>query len=798
VLLSCLAVVGAAEPVSFGGIYPHLATFNNEGECGTGAVVPFAERLWVISYGPHLPKGSSDKLYEIDGELRLTVRPESLGGTPANRLIHRESNQLFIGPYAIDAQRKVRAIPYKEMQGRHTACARHLTDPAGKVYFATMEEGFYEVDVKTLAVKTLYPDANGVPGGGGLLPGVHGKGCYSGQGVLVYANNGTNKGPYLTRPETPAGCLAEWDGRDWRVVRENQFCEVTGPGGIFGNERPATDPLWATGWDHRSLLLMVRDGGRWTGFRLPKPTHTYDGAHGWNTEWPRIREIGERDLLMTMHGGFWRFPATFSAANTAGLRPRSTYLKVIGDFCQWNGRLVFGCDDAAKSEFLNKRKAKGALAGPGQSQSNLWFTEPSRVDQLGPARGVGAVWLRDDLKAGQVSEPFLFAGYERRAVHLMHKGAEPVTFSFEVDRDGRGQWQPLRGVTVPAGGYQWTEFAADERGEWVRVKVDRACVQATVQFTYAQPDPRTSQADPLFDGLASAADREHSGGLLRARGENKRTLAIAGTRLTGTEVADTGYYELDEKAVLQRVDDAKAHEYQQTSAAIPPGVLSVDAASVLYVDDQGKRWRLPKGDPAFDALTGQGLLRMDREVCTERDLFNCHGTFYELPAENAGGFAKIRPVATHNRRIVDYCSYRGLLVLSGVRAGVNNPRLVRSADGQAAVWLGAVDELWRLGKPVGRGGPWHATAVKAGVASDAYLCNGFDRKRLTLRQTGGAPVEVRLELELTGDGLWAPARTLTVPAGGEVTYEFPAALAAYWLRLVPARDAVLTAEAVYS
>jgi hypothetical protein len=29
----------------FSGIYPHLAYYNNEGECGTGAVVPWADRL---------------------------------------------------------------------------------------------------------------------------------------------------------------------------------------------------------------------------------------------------------------------------------------------------------------------------------------------------------------------------------------------------------------------------------------------------------------------------------------------------------------------------------------------------------------------------------------------------------------------------------------------------------------------------------------------------------------------------------------------------------------------------------
>ena len=113
----------AAEPRSVSGIYPHLAMFNAEGECGTGAVVPWADRLWVITYGPHLPKGSSDKLYEITPALEQIVRPESIGGTPANRMIHRESAQLFIGPYAIDAERNVRAIPYATMFGAKCSTA---------------------------------------------------------------------------------------------------------------------------------------------------------------------------------------------------------------------------------------------------------------------------------------------------------------------------------------------------------------------------------------------------------------------------------------------------------------------------------------------------------------------------------------------------------------------------------------------------------------------------------------------------------------------------------------------------
>lgn len=791
------SILPAAEPSdmpSFSGIYPHLAYFNNENECGTGAVVPFAGRLWVITYGPHLPNGSSDKLYEITDDLVATIRPESIGGTPANRMIHAESKQLFMGPYAIDAERNVRAIPYAVMPGRHTANMRHLTDPANKIYYATMEEGFYEVDVRSLEVKELYPDANRAKEGlaGSLLPGYHGKGAYSGQGRVVYANNGERSAEALRRPDVPSGCLAEWDGKDWTVIRRNQFCDVTGPGGIFGNPRPAEDPIWSIGWDQRSLILMLRDNGAWHAFRLPKGTHTYDGAHGWNTEWPRIRDIGEETLLMTMHGTFWHFPKTFSRANTAGIRPRSTYLKVIGDFCRWNERLVFGCDDTAKSEFLNKRKAKGDIAGPGQSQSNLWFTEPALLDQLGAPLGRGAVWMNEPVSAAQWSEPYLLAGYPRRGVHLAHDSADSVKFEFEVDLDGRGKWTPLSSVTVPAHGYEWVNFPADQPGEWVRVRLSRDAEKVTVFFQYGGEDRRTRHADAIFDGLAAADARETNGGFVRARGDNKRTLALVATTNTPATSSEVGYYELDGHMQLRRVEDAAAQTYTRENTAIPLGILSVDAGSVLYVDDAGRRWRLPKGDAAFDGITGRGRYRMDREVVTERDLFNCHGTFYELPAENAGGFAKIRPIATHNRLIHDYCSYRGLLILTGISGGQDNRHIIRSEDGKAALWVGAVDDLWKLGKAVGSGGPWHDSTVKAGQASDPYLMTGYDKKSLTLSHTARGTVTFTVEVDLTGDGTWQKYKTFDVTAGEKHGHEFPTDFGAYWIRFTADKDCTAT------
>ncbi len=200
VLLAVLSTPATADdPRAISGIYPSLAMFNHEAECGTGAVVPWADRLWVITYGPHRPFGSTDKLYEITPQLEQIVRPESVGGTHVNRMIHPESGQLFIGPYAIGTDRSVRVIPPDHMPGRLTGIARHLTHPAERLYFATMEEGLYEVDVRTLAVTAFIRDGNRLPENFELktppapitsqLPGYHGKGLYSSQGRLIYANN---------------------------------------------------------------------------------------------------------------------------------------------------------------------------------------------------------------------------------------------------------------------------------------------------------------------------------------------------------------------------------------------------------------------------------------------------------------------------------------------------------------------------------------------------------------------------------------------------------------------------------
>jgi hypothetical protein len=394
------------------------------------------------------------------------------------------------------------------------------------------------------------------------------------------------------------------------------------------------------------------------------------------------------------------------------------------------------------------------------------------------------------VKKDAPSDAFLFSGYDQRILHLAHDAGEPVTFTLEVDRAGNGQWTPLRNVSVPASGYTWTAFATTETGAWIRVRASRDLAHATAFFSSRNADPRSAKADARFDGLATDRTALASGGLLHARGEGKQTLGLA---------ASGAFYEMGPDMQLRATNDQKSFDWMNANIAPPTDAIAYDSASVIYTDEQGKRFRLPRGRADFNPASPLGTERTVREVCTERDLLNAAGTFFELPAENAGGVPKVRPIATHNRRIHDYASWRGLLVLTGIAADspANNSHVIRSTDGRAAVWVGAVDDLWTLGKAVGVGGPWRNTAVTARTPSDPYLLTGYDQKKLTLSHTSPTPVRIRVEVDLTGTGRWVDYTTLDVPAGKTVDHLFPAGYQAYWLRVSADTSTTATAWLTY-
>src|SRR5690606_502669 len=115
--------------------------------------------------------------------------------------------------------------------------------------------------------------------------------------------------------------------------------------------------------DRASAILKVFVNGAWTTYRLPKATHTQD--HTVTTEWPRIREVESERWLMDVSGMFYELPAMQYAGRVWGVKPIATHLRIIGDFCSWNGLLVLAGDQTTPIRDTNPFV--------GQPQANLWF-----------------------------------------------------------------------------------------------------------------------------------------------------------------------------------------------------------------------------------------------------------------------------------------------------------------------------------------------------------------------------------------------------------------------------------------
>ena len=73
------------------------------------------------------------------------------------------------------------------------------------------------------------------------------------------------------------------------------------------------------------------------------------------------------------------------------------------------------------------------------------------------------MWLREDVKAGEVSEPFLFSGWEHRSLHIVNDSTTPFSVVLEIDGKQRDS-----AITVAPGATEAVTFS--EQGEWIRLR----------------------------------------------------------------------------------------------------------------------------------------------------------------------------------------------------------------------------------------------------------------------------------------------------------------------------------------
>jgi len=226
------------------------------------------------------------------------------------------------------------------------------------------------------------------------------------------------------------------------------------------------------------------------------------------------------------------------------------------------------------------------------------------------------------------------------------------------------------------------------------------------------------------------------------------------------------------------------------------------ASAILNVftkaDHTWRTYRLPKASHCWDHKWSTEWPRI-RAVEHERFLMDHHGMFYELsPWAYGNRIWGVRPISTHLWVHGDFCTWKGMLVIGSDNASAEGGHNLQCAEPQSGLWFGRTDDLWKLGKPAGWGGPWWETKVVAGEQSDPYLMTGFDKKCLHLTHSAKQSVTFTVEVDFLGTGAWQKYATIVVPARGYRHHEFPTGFSAHWLRVVAGKACAATAQLTYT
>ncbi len=459
-----------SENLNVSGVFPHLAQVADLGpprtEIGVGGLMPWAGKLYILNYLSHKRwSGSGTSLRRINTDLSMEIVDEALGvdGTYSNRFVHIWSNQLIIGPHVIDAEHKIRTVN-ELVPLRVCGTTRHLTDPENLVYVLCMEGELFELNVHTLECRQI-ADLNSALDTSGEMS-VHYKDCYSALGRLVVCSNEYHEADWSGQQSE--GRLAEFDGTSWRVLEQKPFTAIGGRGSFGGT-------IFATGWDQASAIMKVFTAAdqQWTTYRLPKASHCFD--HKYATEWPRIRETEHERLLVDHHGMFYELSPWAYGGRVWGVRPISTHLWVLGDFCSWRGMLVMGADNASPSMDKNATTA--------EPQSGLWFGKTDDLWRFGKPKGWGGPWWFSAITADQPSDPYLMTGFEHKCVHIENQGDNTADISIEIDFHGHGRFSTYKTVTVESEQAVSYTFPPGFSSHWVRLVSDTDTV-ASAQFFY--------------------------------------------------------------------------------------------------------------------------------------------------------------------------------------------------------------------------------------------------------------------------------------------------------------------------
>jgi hypothetical protein len=230
--------------------------------------------------------------------------------------------------------------------------------------------------------------------------------------------------------------------------------------------------MFASGWDESSVLLSALVDGKWQKYRLPKASHATE--HAWQTEWMRIREVETEHFMMDIQGMFYELQPIAFEGRIWGVKPVCQHLRIIPDYCAFRGLLALGGNQTSPNGDNN--------AVVGQPQSGMWLGKTDDLWSWGRPQGWGGPWRKASVEAGVPSDPFLFTGFERKALHLVT--SNPIEMQIEIDFLGDGMWEKYEKVKLNGGEYKFVPFPDAFTSHWVRlIPSGNSTVTAEFMFT---------------------------------------------------------------------------------------------------------------------------------------------------------------------------------------------------------------------------------------------------------------------------------------------------------------------------
>ena len=125
----------------------------------------------------------------------------------------------------------------------------------------------------------------------------------------------------------------------------------------------------------------------------------------------------------------------------------------------------------------------GGAKLPDDKKAAVWVGTIDDLWTLGKPRGEGGPWKNSKVHAGEYSDPYLIAFYDKKKLTIEHNSATTVNVTVEIDPTGCGDWMEYQVLSVESN--TMTEFVFPDalQAKWVRMKTD-ADTYITTWFVY--------------------------------------------------------------------------------------------------------------------------------------------------------------------------------------------------------------------------------------------------------------------------------------------------------------------------